>query len=392
MFECPPAIQREMDRLRFTCLDEHWQGRKRTYRFQCEQGHVFACEAGSLRAFRGCRGCRGAERMQRLQRKAAQDGSHCLDDLWQGQAHHYRFRCLKEPSHEWRRIYPEALKGAGCPYCSRAANGLKRRDAGGLQRLQACAASRGGECLSPSYLGVDSKHRFRCAQGHTWEARATLVLSGGSWCRQCSYDLRRIGIDEVRRAAEAHGGQFLSDEYRNVRTRYTWACAEGHTWQADYQSIQQGVWCPTCSPRPVPRLDVQALHDSARTQGGKCLSLTYGNCRDKYQWQCAKGHIWSATLNAVRRGQWCPECAIERRSRTLQDMQRLAEKRGGQCLAKAYRGCGSKYPWLCARGHSWSTTFNNVVRGYWCPTCSYMVRTRPGSAAWRRYQPHGAKE
>lgn len=204
-----------------------------------------------------------------MPRKAALEGGQCLDDRWQGQKHHYRFRCLKEPSHEWRRIYSEALKVARCPHCQRAANGLKQRDAQGLQRLQAFAASKGGECLSPSYLGVDHTHRFRCAKGHTWEARATGVLSRGNWCHQCCYDLKRIGIDEVRRAAEA---------------------------------------------------------------------------------------------------------------------------RGGRCLAKAYRGGGSKYPWLCARGHAWSTTFNNVVRGYWCPTCSYMVRTRPGSAAWWRYQPHGAKD
>lgn len=326
MFECPPAIQREMDRLRFTCLDEVWQTRHAVYRFQCPQGHVIACKASGLPVLHGCRWCREAEKMQRLQQKAAQDGSQCMEALWLGRQHHYRFRCLSDPSHEWERTYPFALRNARCPHCSRAAYGMRRRDPEGLQRLQASAESKGGECLSPSYLGVDRKHRFRCAQGHIWEAVATHVLGQGTWCRQCGHDDKRRDIEEVQRAAQKRGGRFLSDEYRNTHTRYGWSCAEGHTWQATYRSVQRGAWCPTCIPRSS-RLDARALHEAARAQGGQCLSRTY-------------------------------------------------------------RGVKSKYRWLCSRGHSWYTTLNTVRRGSWCPTCYNMARTKPGSAAWRRYQKH----
>lgn len=52
-----------------------------------------------------------------------------------------------------------------------------------LEPLQALAASYGGELLSKTYLGPDTKLLWRCAYGHTWER--TPRKSVGRWCRRC---------------------------------------------------------------------------------------------------------------------------------------------------------------------------------------------------------------
>ncbi|CAB4379783.1 unnamed protein product [Rhizophagus irregularis] len=45
-------------------------------------------------------------------------------------------------------------------------------------------------------------------------------------------------------------------------------------------------------------------------------------------------HLWSANLNCVKnRKTWCPWCAVDnRRSRTIEDMKKFAEKKEGLCL------------------------------------------------------------
>lgn len=45
---------------------------------------------------------------------------------------------------------------------------------------------------------------------------------------------------------------------------------------------------------------------------GKVLSTKYENSMSKLKWQCKKGHDWSATPANVMRGSWCPKCAVSK--------------------------------------------------------------------------------
>ena len=54
-----------------------------------------------------------------------------------------------------------------------------------------------------------------------------------------------------------------------------------------------------------------AVQKIAEERGGKCLSVNYINARMKLGWECIKGHRWFATPDNVKRGTWCPKCAIE---------------------------------------------------------------------------------
>ncbi|MBL0726081.1 HAD family hydrolase [Piscinibacter sp. HJYY11] len=68
--------------------------------------------------------------------------------------------------------------------CARAEVGLARRKHVNLSRLQEHARTHGGECLTEAYITSRTYYRFRCAEGHEWEARAGNVLQGG-WCATC---------------------------------------------------------------------------------------------------------------------------------------------------------------------------------------------------------------
>ncbi len=54
-------------------------------------------------------------------------------------------------------------------------------------------------------------------------------------------------IDDMRKIAEFHGGQCLSDKYLGHSSKLIWECKEGHVWEAIPSSIVQGAWCTNVS-------------------------------------------------------------------------------------------------------------------------------------------------
>lgn len=127
---------------------------------------------------------RGEEVLAAMHEAIEQTGGACLETVWLGSRHAYRFRCRF--GHEWSRR-PERLQyNLRCPKCPRAGN-LKHDN---LQKLQALAQERGGRCLSEQYRGNEAHYRFQCSAGHQWEASFKNIVRG-TWCRQCYVAARR---------------------------------------------------------------------------------------------------------------------------------------------------------------------------------------------------------
>jgi len=172
--------------------------------------------------------------------------------------------------------------------------------------------------------------------------------------------------------AAERGGKCLSQKYVNNKTKLLWECAKGHQWEAQPTNVKQGQWCPDCAG--VKRLTLKDMQMLARKRGGKCLSQEYINANSKLLWECGKGHQWKAKPNNIKsQGQWCPECSGKKKL-TLKEMQTIARKRGGKCLAEEYGNSYTKLLWECKEGHRWRTNPHNIKRGSWCPKCSFLRR------------------
>ena len=185
------------------------------------------------------------QELARLREVAQAKGGTCLDQESPGVGARYRFLCSQ--GHEWTAQAERVLRlGAWCRPCSDAARGARAVSKDGLQRLQALAAERGGECLSTEYQGGEHGVRLRCARGHEWEVKAAEALKG-SWCRRCRIDATRLSIKDAQEAAATHGGQCLSQTYVNAGSKLTWMCDRGHVWQTTLNSIRiRGSWCKQC--------------------------------------------------------------------------------------------------------------------------------------------------
>ncbi len=122
------------------------------------------------------------------------------------------------------------------------------------------------------------------------------------------------------------------------------------------------------SNHSTKRLTIEDMHKTARKMGGKCLSVDYITCQIPLTWQCVKGHIWQAAPSNIRSGYWCPVCSHFQKL-TLAEMQKIAAHRGGKCLSTVYANAHTKLTWQCAKGHVWRAKPEAVKRGTWCQKC-----------------------
>ena len=101
--------------------------------------------------------------------------------------------------------------------------------------------------------------------------------------------------------------------------------------------------------------DVQKI---AHKKGGKCLCSTYSGTQ-KMDFRCKEGHVWKATSGNIFQGRWCPFCA-NHFSHTIEHAKIVAEQNKGKCLSKLYKNSRQHLNWECAKGHKWSASFDNI--------------------------------
>lgn len=180
-----------------------------------------------------------------------------------------------------------------------------------IDDMKQLAMQQGGECLSSTYHRMHIKLLWKCCLGHTWES-APQNIKKGAWCPICEprgHNLR-VSITELSQLAFENGGELLSNEYTNSSSPLRWRCSEGHEWDAPVDRVKYGgTWCPYCSGKH--NWSISRLHEYAQSMGGKCLSDKYTRQTDPVEWECRDGHRWKRSPGSmIQQGQWCPTCHI----------------------------------------------------------------------------------
>lgn len=289
---------------------------------------------------------------------ASKRGGKCLSTTYIDANTKLIWQCSK--GHEWSAIPNSIKQGHWCPYCSGTRKGT-------IEEMQEIAKERGGECLSAEYNGSFVKLKWQCSEGHIWLTTPSHIKSG-RWCPECVQKVKtKYTIDYMRSFAESKGGRCLSGKYVNNRTKLLWKCdnPEHPPFEKDFSHIiDRSQWCPICAGKRQHKIeDMQSL---AEQRGGKCLSTKYINIDTKLEWECDKGHTWSTIPYVVMSGSWCPTCSGKNKS--IEDMRKLAQERGGKCLSTEYH-YKRRLTWECGCGYKWKATPASVIPGSWCPKC-----------------------
>jgi ribosomal protein S27AE len=129
-------------------------------------------------------------------------------------------------------------------------------------------------------------------------------------------------LSRMQKIARDRNGLCLSKSYINNSTKLKWRCADGHEWNATPAHIAMGGWCPLCCGGNNPR-SLEQMKALGKERGGECLSKVYRRNECRLRWRCALGHTWSAAPSGIIAGRWCPRCGGSQ-PRTIQDMRCLA--------------------------------------------------------------------
>ena len=354
---------------------------------RCSDNHEFSISASHLVKGAWCRKC-GAnkgfkqyeKRLDKLNEIAEAHEGRCLSEEYKNVNIKMEWRC--KLGHIWEAPAKSIIRGYWCPKCSSSIP--KPTGFGNLSDVQAIARKRGGECLSPTYMGAKVHLRFRCDKGHEWETCPSNIKSG-TWCPICN----KVGkkpphtctLDEMREIAISRGGKCISEKYENSKMPLIWECKAGHRWSSIPSVIKRGAWCPACymidnRGKKRKKKDKQAELGEAREiivmRGGEIVEEL--NHEKQLHFRCGKGHDWSTSYKQiVFYGRWCPQCARENtadaKKKDLQDIIEFARTKGGDCLSREYTDNTTKMEWKCERGHVWFTSWSSIQQGSWCPEC-----------------------
>ena len=275
-------------------------------------------------------------RITEMREIAREKGGKCLSKKYVRGTEKLTWQCAE--GHIWRATATNVKnKNRWCPKCAKNTPLT-------IDDMRMIAKERGGQCLSGEYVNSQTKLKWQCANGHEWEAIPSSIKKG-SWCGECIGKNPRI--EDFKYLAESRGGQCLSSHYSGAKSKLKWKCAMGHIWEATPDNIKNDkTWCPNCSN--TKKLTITAMRQLANQKGGQCLSKEYVNARTKLKWCCSKGHEWEATPDSIKKGKWCHRCGGSMKL-TIEEMRMLASVKGGKCLSTDYVNLYTKLIWECSK-------------------------------------------
>jgi hypothetical protein len=129
-----------------------------------------------------------------------------------------------------------------------------------------------------------------------------------------------------------------------------------------------------------------ALAVIARKQGGQLKTRSYTLLRAPVSVECRRGHRFTITPKNMLRGLWCVKCRpLPRQTEFLVAARKTARANGGKCLSGAYETARIKLQWQCKNKHRWKASFDNVVnKESWCPTCAIESASDRKTRWWRQ--------
>lgn len=176
----------------------------------------------------------------------------------------------------------------------------------------------------------------------------------------------KFRFENMKELAKSKNGELLSDSFLGTEERYKWKCNIcNYEWETLYDAVMRNKsWCPKCAKLVPPT--TQEINNLANLKGGKYISGLYTNCYSKLEWQCNKGHVWKASWTNILSGKWCPICAFK--MHTVEEINNSISE--VKCISPRYINNVSKLEWQCINGHTWTSTYSNFrMQKFKCPVC-----------------------
>jgi hypothetical protein len=290
------------------------------------------------------------------------------------------------------RPQDRASGGQGCPYCS------GRRLLAGFNDLATIAPEVAKELIDadPSTISPHSnkKVKFRCPQGHVYEASTYNRVRNRSGCGYCSGLHALAGFNDLKTTHPELASQAFGWDPTKIRAgthkKLTWRCSLGHVFTASGEARlnETGNGCRVCGRSQLLKgyNDLSTTHPeiAAQADGWDPTEVVSGN-NSKRKWKCSIGHVYEAPISArtninkgkgrAAKGTDCPYCAGKKAYKGFNDLRfthpELASQAFGWDPETVTAGSNKKKDWNCNLGHIWKAAINNrASQNLGCPICS----------------------
>lgn len=147
--------------------------------------------------------------------------------------------------HNWERRYSKQIvTKEWCKVCAK-----NKRQVTLMAKIRDYVQSKNGKCITTTCASVRDRVQLLCKNNHTWETTVDTLIRQKTWCSTCSgRDL--LTIEDCKKLALARLGECLSETYINIDSKLLWKCYFGHTWTTTMNLVKnQHTWCPLCKIR-----------------------------------------------------------------------------------------------------------------------------------------------
>lgn len=393
--ECAKVTLKEIQELSIkrggTCISSKIIGNTATAKleFMCNRKHHFTHTIANVK-YHGvwCKLCKKEDRYAELKATIEKKGGELLSSEYGGANVKHKCRC--QEGHIWYTT-PSKILNAGhwCNVCTKYTTQEKCRFL--FQKLLGCEFVKSKKplgkyeldgynekmALAFEYNGaqhyINNRNYYKTKDG--LEKRIKMDAIKEELCRELSINLVVIPCYDVSYDG-THGGIIDDDKLSNYIVTRLDMLGIAH---ADLSTINLIDFYQELS-------ELKKIQEIAKKKGGECRSTTYVNNRTHLEFICNEEHVWKAVPYAIKSGKWCPTCGREhaintKRQRSLEEARKIANERGGQCLADEKTYINNHHPiqWECESGYRWFASLANVKRGTWCPhhSCSNNQVTQP---------------
>jgi len=116
---------------------------------------------------------------------------------------------------------------------------------------------------------------------------------------------------------------------------------------------------------------LKQCQDCAQARGGRCLAVLedFAHSKNKVPFVCARGHPFTTRAENVIGGSWCQTCFLKGKRYDIKVIKAKAQQKGGICLTDVYDP-DKQLEMQCSAGHKFFIcAFKFMRKNQWCTQC-----------------------
>jgi hypothetical protein len=190
-----------------------------------------------------------------------------------------------------------------------------------------------------------------------------------------------LGVDDLQSQFPDIAAEAFRWDPENVFAKsgkkLDWKCNKGHIYSSTVNSrTGKGTGCAVCCGQQVLAgfndLQTKFPDIAAEAYGWDPTTVTAAT-RQKKDWECDQGHIYSSVVSSRTGGAGCPFCSGRQAIKGKNDLKTkfpdIAAEAYGWDPEMVTAGSNKKKEWKCNQGHIYSTVVSSRTGGSECPVC-----------------------